>query len=157
IDEQEDYYLSALEAENAAKEGVTTAEQRAAAAAATITQSKADVDEAKASARVAAAELDKSRVLVDYTNIRSPYTGVVPRRSFHVGDFIKSADQGRTTPLFSVERTDVMRVVVQVPDRDVPFVSLGDPAVIEIDALPGVVFESRGEDTVAVSRWSNAE
>lgn len=157
LDEQEDYYLSALEAENAAKESVSSAEERASAANSKIVQARADWDEAKAAAGVAAAELEKSKVLRDYTVIKSPYTGVVTRRTFHVGDFIKSADQGGTVPLLSVERTDVMRVIIQVPDRDVPFVSLGDPVVIEIDALPGVVFETRGDQTVAVSRWSDAE
>ena len=29
-----------------------------------------------------------------------------------------------------------MRVVVQVPDRDVPYVSIGNPAKVEIDACP---------------------
>jgi hypothetical protein len=82
---------------------------------------------------------------------------VVTRRTFHVGDFIKSADQSGGTPLLTVERTDKMRVIVQVPDRDIPFVSLGDPAVVEIDSLPGVVFQTRGATTVAVARWAESE
>ena len=157
LDEQEDFYLSALESENAAKESVSSAEERASAANAKIVQARADWDEAKADAGVAAAELEKSKVLSDYTVIKSPYTGVVTKRSFHVGDFIKSADQGGIVPLLAVEQTDVMRVVIQVPDRDVPYVSQGDQAIVEIDALPGVVFETRGEQTVVVSRWSDAE
>jgi RND family efflux transporter MFP subunit len=156
-DEQEDFYLSALEAENAAREQVNTATERAAAAGAKIMQAEADLDEANADVGVAEAELAKSKVLLDYTAIRSPYTGVVTRRSFHVGDFVKAADQGGQTPMLSVERTDLMRVVVQVPDRDVPYVSEGDPAVVEIDALPGVTYETKGDKTVAVARWAEAE
>jgi RND family efflux transporter MFP subunit len=30
-----------------------------------------------------------------------------------------------------------MRVVVQIPDRDVPYCDPGDPATVELDALPG--------------------
>ena len=157
VDEQEDYYLSALEAENAAREGINTAVGRATATRAKIDQAGADVDEAKAGVEVAAADLEKSQVLLDYAVVKSPYTGVVTRRSFHVGDFIRSADQGGVTPLLTVERTDVMRVVVRVPDRDVPYVSLGDPAVVEIDALPGVVFETAGDHKVGVARWADAE
>jgi HlyD family secretion protein len=157
VDEQEDFYLSALEAENAAKEGVNAASERASTARAKIDQAVADVDEANAGVEVAAAELERSQVLLAYTVIRSPYTGVVTRRTYHVGDFVKSADQGGTTPVLAVERTDVMRVVVRVPDRDVPYVSMGDPAVVEIDALPGVVFETKGTNKVGVSRWADAE
>src|SRR5439155_8378469 len=72
-------------------------------------------------------------------------------------DFIRSADQGGVVPLLAVERTDLMRVVVQVPDRDVPYVSTKASAIVEIDALPGVVFETKGESEVAVSRWADAE
>jgi len=46
---------------------------------------------------------------------------------------------------------------VRVPDRDVPYVSLGDPATVEIDALPGVVFATHGSEKVAVARWADAE
>lgn len=157
VDEQEDFYLSAFEGENAAREGIDAAVERATAVRAKIDQAVADVDEAKAGVEVATAELEKSQVLLDYAVIKSPYTGVVTRRSFHLGDFIKSADQGGATPVLAVERIDVMRVVVRVPDRDVPYVSLGDPAVVEIDALPGVVFETKGANKVGVARWADAE
>ena len=56
VDEQEDFYLSALEAENAAKEGISTAIERATAARAKIDQADADIDEAKAGVEVATAE-----------------------------------------------------------------------------------------------------
>jgi HlyD family secretion protein len=162
-DEQEDYYLSALEAENAAQEQVNTAKEKAAAAAARITQAEADLDEAKAEVDVASADLAKSQVLLDYMVIKAPYTGVVTKRSFNpgkdgrYGDFIKAADQGGVVPLLAVERTDVMRVVVQVPDRDVPYVSTNATAEVEIDALPGVVFDTNGKDKLKVSRWARAE
>lgn len=156
-DEQEDNYLAALEAENAAREAVATAEERAFAAHARIDQAEADVEEAKADVDVAKADLERSQVLLKYTFIEAPYTGVVTRRSFHVGDFIKSADQGGVTPILSVERTDVMRVVIQVPDRDVSYVTKGAPAFIEIDALPGVVYQTSSGSPVEVARWAEAE
>jgi RND family efflux transporter MFP subunit len=156
-DEQEDNYLAALEAENAAKDAVNAAEQKAVAAKARVEQAEADLEEAKDEVDIAAAEAERSQVLFDYTTITSPYTGVVTRRTFHEGDFIRSAEEGGLTPLFTIERTDLMRVVVQVPDRDVPYVHKGAPAVIEIDALPGVVYESTTDNRVEVARWSDAE
>jgi HlyD family secretion protein len=47
--------------------------------------------------------------------------------------------------------------VVQVPDRDVPFVSAGDPAVVEIDALAGAVYRTTADRKVEVSRAAEAE
>jgi RND family efflux transporter MFP subunit len=153
VDEQEDFFLSAQEAENEAKEAVNAATERAAAARAKIEQAKADLEEIQSEVAVATAELERSQVLLEYTAVKSPYTGVVTRRTFHVGDFIRSADQGGAQPLLSVERTDVMRAVIQVPDRDEPYVSLGDPVTIEIDALP----ERGAIPTKGVARWAKAE
>src|SRR5262249_16856318 len=101
VDEQEDYYLSAQEAENEAKESVNAATERAATAKAKITQAQADIEEAKAEVGVAGAELERSQVFLDYSVIKSPYTGVITRRSFRLGDFVKSADQGAVTPMLS--------------------------------------------------------
>ena len=122
-------------------------------------QAKADLKYAEAEVTLAKARLEKSRVMLDYTVIRSPYTGVVTRRSFHVGDFVRSADAGGSdrVPVLSVERTDLMRVVVQVPDRDVPYVSQGDPAVVEIDALPNAVYKTEGAEEVVISRSADSE
>lgn len=159
-DEQEDFYLSAQESENEAKEAVNAATERAATSKAKIAQAEADIEQAKAEVGVAVAERDRTQVLVEYAVIRAPLTGVVTHRDLKnsdTGAFVRSADGSGAVPLFTVERTDVMRIIVQVPDRDVPFVTLGDPAVVEIDALPGVIFETRGQTTVAVARWAESE
>ncbi|MBN9520663.1 efflux RND transporter periplasmic adaptor subunit [bacterium] len=156
-DEQEDQYQAAVAAELAAGEAVNAARQKEAAARAKVEQAKADRDYAKAEVDVAIAQREKSAVIHAYAVIRSPYTGVVTRRSFHPGDFIRSADGGGGVPVLSVERTEVMRVVVQVPDRDVPFVSVGDPAVVEIDALGGAVYRTTPERRIEVARAAEAE
>lgn len=138
VDESQDQFESAIEAENSATEMVTTADSKLNAAKARIDQSHADLEEARAEVQVATAEWQRSQVLVDYSIIRSPYDGVVTKRSFNRGDFIRSADSGGDrVPLLAVERTDKMRVIIQVPDRDVPFTNIGDTATVEIDALAG--------------------
>lgn len=157
VDEQEDQYQAAAAAELAAGEAVAAARQKEAAAAAKVAQARADRRLAEAEVVSAKAKLERSQVMTGYAVIRSPYTGIVTRRSFHVGDFVRSADAGgERTPVLAVEKTDVMRVVVQVPERDVPFVDVGDPAVVEMDALP-VAFRSAGAGRVRVSRIAASE
>jgi HlyD family secretion protein len=152
VDEKEDQYMAAVGAEAAAKAGVTSAKLKADAAESKIAQAKADLDDAKAQVLVAEADLGRSQVMLAYTEIRSPYKGVITKRSFHRDDFIRSADAGgERMPLFSVERTDKMRVVVQIPDRDVPYVTAGDTATVEIDALPGRSLKS------AIARAAESE
>jgi HlyD family secretion protein len=160
-DENEDQFQAAVASDLAAAEAVNAAKQKEAAARARVTQAQADLRYAEAEVETAKDKLEQSQVLLAYTVIRSPYTGVVTQRSFHPGDFIRSADagyaKGERVPVLSIERTDVMRVVIQVPERDVPFVDCGDPAVVEVDALPGVVFKTRSADKVEVSRLAASE
>ncbi|OWK41683.1 efflux RND transporter periplasmic adaptor subunit [Fimbriiglobus ruber] len=158
-DEQEDQFQSAVSAELAAMEAVNASKQKEVAARARIKQAQADLRYAAAEVAVAKARKEKSQVLLDYTVIRSPYTGVITKRNFYKGDFIRAADSGgERVPVLAVERTDVMRVVIQVPERDVPFADPGDPAVVTVDALPGVVFKTTGADNkVEISRLAASE
>ncbi|WP_020471771.1 efflux RND transporter periplasmic adaptor subunit [Zavarzinella formosa] len=138
VDENEDQYEAAFGAENTAKIGVSHARLNAEAAEAKIAEAKADLADAKAQIEVAEAELARTRVMLAYTEITAPFDGVITKRSFRRGDFIRSADVGGDrVPLLSIERTDHMIMVVQVPDRDVPFLDVGDEATMELDALPG--------------------
>ncbi len=150
-DEKEDEMEAARGADELAQAGVVNSIALAKAAEARVTQARADADEAKSKVDVALAALAKAQVFADYLKIVSPYDGVVTHRNFFRGDFIQSADQDVRTPLLAVDRTDLMRVVVQVPDRDVPFTHVGDPATVEIDALPGEQFNAK------VSRVADAE
>src|SRR5262249_21717889 len=78
--------------------------------------------------------------------------GVVTERNFFPGDFVRAAtESGAHLPLVTVQRTDRFRVVVQIPDRDVPYADVDDPAVVEIDALPGQKFAGQ------VARVSDSE
>ena len=151
VDEKQDAMEVAIAGEAAAEASVTSARAQVVAANARVVQAKADITHAKTDVQVAKAKLDKANVFLNYTKIVSPYDGVVTFRGFHRGDFITARDQGASVPVLTVARTDVMRVVIQVPDLDVPYVTVSDKATIAIDALPGKPFEGK------VSRMANSE
>jgi HlyD family secretion protein len=156
-DEQEDYYLSALEAENGAKEKVLAEQERATAARVKIQRVEADINAAKADIAVAEAEWANSKVWVDYGTIRAEFDGVITQRGFLQWDFIKAGDQAGHTPIVTVLWTEVLRVVIPVPDRDVPYIAVGKPAILTFDALPGVTYKTSGDNKVVVSRLAHAE
>ena len=143
VDEKLDQLQAAQSSEMAAESAVVTAQQQSAAAAARVSRAEADLLVAKAKVDVAQSTVTKTSVLLSYTRITSPYDGVVTRRSYHPGAFVRSADQGDGVPLLCVDRTDLMRIVVQVPDRDVPYVQAGDPATIFFDAFPKTTLTGR--------------
>ncbi len=137
LDEEEDRRGAARASEGAAKAGVLTAKAEVAEARAELVQAKADLEGAQADVQVAQAVLDEKMTWESYTRIKAPYAGVVIFRgeAVHPGAFIQSADKGVGEPMLTVARDDVMRTVIPVPDRDVPFCDVGDPAIVHVDAL----------------------
>ena len=150
-DEKQQQYESALAAEKEAQAEVEGAEAGLAQALAEVVTAKANVAAARSNVRLLEAREKSANILVQYLQLVSPYDGVVTNRNYHRGAFVQSAEQGQSLPVLSVARTDRMRVVVYVPDRDVPLLDRDDEAVVRIDALQDEEF--RG----TVSRYSQYE
>lgn len=150
-DEEEEAYQAARANQAAANKAVLTAQADLAAANARIKKAEADLEQAKADVAVFEAVLARAEAMVGYTKIVSPYDGVITKRNFFPGAFIRSAAEGETLPLLTVARADMVYVVTDVPDRDVPHLDVGDPAEVTLDALPGRVFKGN------VSRFADAE
>ena len=151
VDEAKEHYEASVETERSAKEEIAVSRAKVVACEAKIDQAQADVKEAKAEVDVAEADLERVQVQLAFATIVAPFDGVVTQRRYFVGDFIRSANESANEPMLTVERTDLFRVVVQVPDRDVPYTDESDPAFVQIDALPGQKFPGK------VSRKSDRE
>jgi len=147
VDEEREHLETSRASEASSRTQIKSAEAK-------IEEAKADLAAAGSNVAAAQADLEKARVFVQYTKLISPYDGVITKRTYHRGSFIRSASDGEGVPVLSVARTDVMRVITKVPDRDVPFVNRGDPAIVQIDALGGREF--KGPD-VKVSRFAEYE
>jgi HlyD family secretion protein len=150
-DERQEQYEGAKAAEERAAAAVKAAEAEVAKAVAQVVTAEADIQRELAEQRVTQERLAQAQILVQYTRIVSPYTGVVTQRNFHDGDFIREAIRGGELPILQVARTDLMRVIVYVPDRDTPLLDRGDLAVVRIDALGGEEFKG------TVARFSEFE
>jgi RND family efflux transporter MFP subunit len=154
-DEQLDEYHQSLAAVASAEAGIETAAAQLSEAKAKVEKAQADLKAAKAQVLVAEANLKMAKVFIEYTQIRSPYDGIVIFRgeAVHPGSFVRAADLGGGggEPLLTVATTDRMRTIVPVPDHDVPYCHVGDPATVTVDALPGQVFKG------TVSRISESE
>jgi RND family efflux transporter MFP subunit len=79
---------------------------------------------------VAKAEVAKIETLLEYTRVTAPFDGVVTRRLINRGALVQAATSTRGLPLFTVQRTDLMRVFADVPEAEAPTVSAGAPAEI---------------------------
>lgn len=106
---------------------------------AAVVGAAARVDElarARASLDLARARLAEASAALDKTVIRSPIEGVVLRRHRQAGENVSvEAPQGGL--LVTVADTRVLRVRVDVDERDVARLRVGQPAFVTADAYPG--------------------
>lgn len=136
VDERQLQFQTAQANQRSAKSTVLAAEQQAVAAEARIALAKAELQVSRAKLKVAESALARTNVMASYTRIVSPYDGIITCRNFHRGAYIRSPDQGGSVPLLSIDCTDVMRVKVRIPEREVPYIQAGDKAIVRFDALP---------------------
>jgi HlyD family secretion protein len=95
-----------------------------------------------ASAAVATASLERARLDLKRTTIRSPIDGVVIRRSVELGQTVATSLQVPT--LFTIARDlSDMRVNAFVSEADIGSVRTGQRALFTVDSYPDRTFEGR--------------
>jgi membrane fusion protein (multidrug efflux system) len=104
------------------------------------------IDNLKYEHEAAKANWELARLQLSYTDIRSPIAGTVTQRLdlvkvgntvTPVGGVIESADSS----LFVVEDLDTLILRVNVPERELSKLSVGQPAELTFDAVPGRTFQ----------------
>lgn len=146
------------------KQSQEEADNQFRSAAAALSEAKAKVQSAKAllqekeSARakaevdIRAAEAARRRQadLVAYASLKAPYDGVVTKRNINTKQFVQPATGAQGDVLYVVERTDIVRVFVSVPETDAAWVRVGTPATVRVQALQGQEFKGK----VTRTAWS---
>jgi RND family efflux transporter MFP subunit len=133
--ETENQLRSAEAAADEARARVTVAEKAAIKAQAELGKANQDVKAAAARHKVAAADAARTRSLLEYRFIRSPFTGVVTRRAVDTGHFVQPVAGTKEQPLFIVVRLDTVRVPVEIPETDAVLVRKGQKATVRVSAL----------------------
>lgn len=102
--------------------------------------SKAALAVAQANVLAQRAAVDRLEQLTAFEQVTAPFDGVITSRQVDVGSLV-TADAAGGTPLFSIARTDLLRVQVYVPQSAYFGISDGDRATLTIPELPGRVFD----------------
>ena len=102
-----------------------------------------------ADVRAAQASLAAITQKRSYLTVIAPFAGVVTARNVEVGDLV-SADTTSAQPMFSVARTDKVRVQVYVPQDMAEGLKNGVSASISVPEMPGRTF------TAVVARTAQA-
>jgi HlyD family secretion protein len=150
VDETSSQIASARAAADRSTAAVASAKAAAREAKALVDKAHADRAAVEARLGVARADLARSRTMLDYANLTSPFDGVVTQRSVDTGHFVQPASGAAARPLLTVARTDKFRVWVDVPELEAAQVDIGDPVTLNVQGAPGAPAQA----TVARTSWS---
>jgi RND family efflux transporter MFP subunit len=84
-----------------------------------------------------AATVEKNKALLSYARIIAPFDGVIAQRRVNRGDLVQAPTASRTTPLFRIQRIDIIRLFCDVPESEVSLVRVGDQASVKVFGLAG--------------------
>ena len=93
---------------------------------------EAQVELARAQAEEAEAALEELRIRLSQTEVFSPIAGVVARRYVDAGALLSAND-----PIVMVINLTRMVTVVNIPERQLVKIQVGDEATVAVDALGG--------------------
>ena len=114
--------------------------------AATLEEDEVGVEVAKAAVEVAKNDYERVKAMVDwYLKLYAPFDGVVVARNANTWDFVLPASgdptadhyrdpnkspSGSAAPIYVIDRTDVVRIFVDIPEHDANFVRPGTKASV---------------------------
>ncbi len=141
-------FKASTAARDAAKASIMKAEAELISRDATLAKARVDVSVARADLAVAQSEARRIGAWVGYLTLRAPYDGVIVTRNANTGDFVLPATgdpsamerspnlshSGAAAPIYVVDRTDVVRIFVDVPEQDANYVSVGTKASVLVQA-----------------------
>ncbi len=108
-----------------------------------VSQSQMDAmttqrDAARSSVKQLEAAYSSAQSQLKDTKITAPVTGVIVLRSLNEGD--QAAPQ---IPLFEIANMDTVRILINVIERQLPDIEMGQSALVNVTAYPDTVFKGK--------------
>lgn len=105
----------------------------------------AALENANASLKAAMAALKSAEVALEYTLIRAPFDGVVLTKNADIGDIITplGAAANAKAAVVTIADLNSLLVEVDVSEANISVVKVGQPCVIQLDAVPDKHFKGQ--------------
>lgn len=143
LDESRRQLDSSTASRDAAQSGIAAASAKLLASQAAVAKAEVDIEVEQARVKVSEAEERRLAALVGYLQLTAPYDGIIVARNANTGDFVLPAtgdpsastrapdvSSSKAAPIYVVARTDLMRIYVDVPERDANHVTKGSKASV---------------------------
>jgi multidrug efflux pump subunit AcrA (membrane-fusion protein) len=156
-------------ARDAAQATILKAEAELLSRKAALAKAEVDVSVAKADLSVALSEARRLEAWVGYLTLPAPFDGVIYARNANTFDFVLPATgdptalsrspglspSGSAAPIYVVDRTDIVRIFIDVPEADANFVHGSDLRLMpQLKDARDMLAE--GRDLVIVARVGGA-
>ena len=139
---------SNVAARDAARATIAKVEAEVLSKEAALAKAKVDVEVAQSDLEVSTSDAKRIEAWVGYITLSAPYDGVIVARNANTGDFVVPAagdltamehapylaPAGHAAPIYVVDRTDVVRIFVDIPEHDADYVHSGTKATILVQA-----------------------
>ncbi|HET7293490.1 MAG TPA: efflux RND transporter periplasmic adaptor subunit, partial [Vicinamibacteria bacterium] len=99
---------------------------------------QAQYDATQSHVKAARALTSEAEIALRDTSAVAPFDGEIVEKAVELGAFV-----GPGAPVFTVARTDLVKIVIGVPDTALPSVTLGEPVGVTVDAYGDRTFEAR--------------
>ncbi|MGE3977939.1 MAG: efflux RND transporter periplasmic adaptor subunit [Nitrospira sp.] len=116
-----------------------------------LDNAQVNLDAARAAHEALQAQLNQMEVALAqaetslaYSYIRAPFPGYIAERNLDTGAYVTSATASTSTMsrgIMSLHDISTVRVLVEVVERDIPLVKIGQKAELRAEAYPDQVFE----------------
>jgi HlyD family secretion protein len=142
--ESTNQFKSSTAARNASHATVAKSDADLLSQQAALAKAKVDVQVARADLAVAQSEARRLEAWVGYLKLTAPYDGVITARNANTFDFVLPAQgdptadarspylspSGKAAPIYVVDRTDIVRIFVDIPEEDANYVQVGTRASV---------------------------
>ena len=96
-----------------------------------------EYEQARTRFETARAQLETNQIQLGYTEVRAPFAGLIVARYV---DFAEQISPG--SPMFRLSDFDPLLCPIQVPERDLGRLAIGQSAYLEVEAFPGERFDA---------------
>jgi HlyD family secretion protein len=109
-----------------------------------LTSSEQNIQTLQQSIKQEEANLDSARYDLNKVTVESPIDGLVTRRNIEVGETaVVGTMNNAGTVLLTIADLSVIETEIEVDETEIPYIEIGQPAKVTIDALPDQTFPGR--------------
>ena len=94
-------------------------------------------DQAKSNFDAAQAQVEEDQVQLGYTDIKAPFRGVIVNRYIKFAEHLQSG-----APLFRISDFNPLQTPIQVPEKDLARLAVGQPSYLTVEAFPEERFDA---------------